>query len=111
MALPEVMEFSCQNEDCLRKIAGTSEVAGVGKKGQADKENALALIQSIRTLVRETYARLSIPITLKGIGVPKEDLAWMAKLCLERWPRPSSPVQATDSDILRLYERIWNGTL
>ncbi len=111
MALPYVMEFSCQNEECRSKVAKIADVLGLGKAGQSDKEKAAEVIVLIKNLVDEIYAYLNTPITLQGIGVPKEDLGWMAKLCLERWPRPASPVQATDKDILALYEKMWEGRL
>jgi alcohol dehydrogenase class IV len=76
---------------------------------QPVKEKVIAIVTFIKTLIRDVYSRLSLPITLQGMGVPKEELVWLSKLCLERWPRPTSPVQATEKDILRLYEKMWSG--
>jgi len=109
IGLPYVMEFSCRDAECRRKVGRMADELGIDESGQKDEEKALAVVTFIKTLIEDIYNHLAIPITLKGIGVPKEDLAWMARLCLERWPRPSSPVQATEKDIAQLYEKMWNG--
>jgi len=109
MPLPYVIEFSCRDEECSRKIARIADILGISQPERPDKEKATAVVTFIKTLIEDVYKYLTIPITLQGIGVPQEDLAWMAKLCLERWPRPTSPVQATEKDILQLYERMWKG--
>ncbi|HXZ89542.1 MAG TPA: iron-containing alcohol dehydrogenase [Candidatus Dormibacteraeota bacterium] len=109
MALPYVIEFSCHDERCGRKIGRIAEEVGISKPGQPHQEKVTAVVTLIKALIEEVYEYLAIPITLQGVGVPEEDLGWMAKLCLERWPRPTSPVQATEKDISRLYERMWKG--
>ncbi len=111
MALPYVMNFSSQDDNCRRKIAKIADYLGISKDGQSEEEKSTEVVKLIKDLIDEVYNHLNIPITLQGIGMPKEDLVWMSKLCLEKWPRPTSPVQATDKDILALYEKMWEGKL
>lgn len=109
MALPYLMEYYAQDEVCRKKIARIADELGISTPSQSDKAKVTAAVTAIKTLMENTYEGLKIPITLQGIGMPRQDIAWMAKLCLERWPRPTSPVQATDKDISGLYERMWEG--
>jgi len=109
IGLPYVIEFSCQDEECSRKVGRAADELGITKPTQPVKEKVIAIATFIKTLIRDVYSSLSVPITLQGIGVPKDELGWLSRLCLERWPRPTSPVQATEKDILRLYENMWNG--
>lgn len=107
MALPYVIEFSTKDLECERKIARLADYAGVAS-AKAEGAKATEFVQLVKKLRDEIYAQLNVPITLQGIGVPKGDLGWMSKLCLERWPRPTSPVQATIEDISTIYLKMWS---
>lgn len=108
IALPYVMQFSTKERGCARKIAKLADFAGIGSSEQADEAKVDEFVQTIKRLRNEIYAQLNVPITLQGIGVPREDLGWMAKLCLEKWPRPTSPVPATVDDISSIYLKMWS---
>ena len=112
MALPYIMQFyGARDEDSKNKISRIAKDLDIGKFWQSNGIKVYETVNTIKGLIDEVYGNLNLPITLNGIGVKKEELPAMAKLCLEKWPRLASPVQASELDILGLYNQMWEGKL
>jgi alcohol dehydrogenase len=85
------------------KIARLGEALGI-REGST-RERAISTVSRIRELLSE----LEIPLALKDLGVPKEDLEMLAKELIEKYPRENNPRVLTYEHALKLYEVMWDG--
>ncbi len=111
MVLPYIMNFYLSDGGSREKVSGMGVEMGINVIWGSENRKSVKAVKSIKKLIDKVYGGLEIPITLKELGVPKQDLTWMADLCIKRWPRPSSPINATEKDILSVYEKMWEGRL
>lgn len=85
------------------KIARLGEAFGI-KEGSV-KERAIATVHRIRELLTE----LEIPLALKELDVPREDIGMLARELIEKFPRENNPRVLTYEHALKLYEVMWDG--
>jgi alcohol dehydrogenase len=103
--LPYVVNFNAKESfKCYAYIART---VGICSDGLPDKTAAKAFVRYILNLNRE----LSIPRTTKDLGVPFEDSKELAKMAMKDPSLKMNPVEATESDVMALYEISNNGRI
>jgi len=105
MTLPYIMEFYLPV--AYKKLAKMAEAAGVRASGMNEIEAAKAMIKATWELVQD----LEIPLSLKEIGVSREELKDMAEATIRDWPRPNSPIELTVDRVLKVYEAMYEGRL
>lgn len=105
MTLPYVMEFYLPV--AYEKLAKMAEVAGVKSSNMNEIEAAKAMIKATWELAQD----LEIPLSLKEVGVSKDELKDMAEATVRDWPRPNSPIELTVGRVLQVYEAMYEGRL
>ena len=101
LLLPIVMEFNMSV--CIDKYGDIARAMGVDTIGMAKEEAAKAAIEAVRQLSKD----ISIPQTLREIGIKKEDLSRLAKDALADVCTGGNPRDVVLQDIIGLYERAY----
>jgi len=103
MSLPYIMEYYLTV--AADKLTLIARAMGENVGDLTPREAALKAIHAVRRLVED----VEIPLSLKEIGVPKEQLPTFAEACVRDWPRPNSPRKLTKESVLKVFERLWSG--
>jgi alcohol dehydrogenase class IV len=103
MALPYIMEYYLPAVP--DKLALIARKMDENLRGLPPRKLALEAIYSVRNLAKD----LGVPLSLKEVGVPKEDLSRLTEICVKNWPRPNSPRTITKKSVLKTFERMWKG--
>jgi len=106
MALPYIMDFNAMA--CLQKMANMAVALGENVEGVSLWEAASMAVFAVYRL----NERLGIPLSLKALGVPREeipdiadDMIKVGRLILH------NPRSVSKGDALSLFERMWEGNL
>jgi alcohol dehydrogenase class IV len=62
-------------------------------------------------MVYDLTADVKMPVGLKEMGFPQEDVPKMAEICITRYPRPNNPRSMSKEECLALFEAMWEGDL
>jgi len=105
ITLPYVMKFYVPA--AADKLALIAKATGEDVKDLSAGQAATKAVKAVKMLADD----LAIPSSLKDVGVPKDRLPALAELCLNRWPRPNSPIKLTKENVLKVFEEVWGGRL
>ena len=106
MTLSYIMDFYLPAVP--EKLATIARAAGVDTSKLSIYEAAEEAVRITWKLVQD----LSIPLSLKEIGVSKAELESLAERTYKEWsPRPNSPIELTKERILKVYEAMYEGKL
>lgn len=81
----------------------------IAEAAQAITGASAAGARDLVAWVAETNQELSIPRSLRDVGIAHADLAAMAAECVARYPRPNNPEPLRVDRLERLYEFMWSG--
>ena len=99
--LPHVMRFNGKEcPDLFRNMANALEL---DTEGLEDEDVVEAVVESIQDLSK----RLQIPQSLKEIGIPREEIYYLAKKALDDVCTSGNPVEVTINDIIEIYEQAY----
>ena len=70
-----------------------------------------AAAQRAAEMVYELMADVRMPVSLKEIGLKREDIPKMAEVCITRYPRPYNPRPISKEQCLALFESMWEGKI
>ncbi len=105
ITLPYVMKFYVPA--AADKLALIAKAVGEDVEGLSVRQAARKAIKAVKMLAND----LSIPHSLKDVGVPKDRVPALAKICFNQWPRPNSPIKLTKEVVLKVFEEMWEGRL
>lgn len=96
--LPHVARYNLISNP--EKFAKMAEFLGENIEGLSIRDAADKAIHAIEQLSKD----VSIPSSLKEMGVKKEDFERMSKMALEDGNAISNPIQGTEDDIKKIFE-------
>jgi alcohol dehydrogenase class IV len=70
-----------------------------------------AAAQRAAEMVYELMADVKMPVSLKEIGLKREDIPKMAEVCITRYPRVYNPRPISKEQCLALFESMWEGKI
>ncbi|MFX0195526.1 MAG: iron-containing alcohol dehydrogenase [Candidatus Hodarchaeota archaeon] len=105
VALPYAMRFNLSL--CQEKFHQIASVMGCNIEGLSLREAAMEGIKAVKKLIKD----VDMPISLKEIGVPKDQLADLANEFLAEYPRPFNICKVNRENLLKLYEDMWEGRI
>ncbi|MEM3403138.1 MAG: iron-containing alcohol dehydrogenase [Nitrososphaeria archaeon] len=105
MTLPYIMKFYAPLS--AAKLAQMSKEIGLNVDGLSDMEAATQAIEKTKELADE----VGIPKSLKDVGVLKESLPSMARDSIRNWPRPNSPIELNENNVLEVFNWMWEEKL
>lgn len=104
LLLPYVMEFNA--EAAVMKYKYIAQAMGVKNTAEMNEtEWCNAAVAAVKRLAE----RVGTPKTLKEIGISEKDLPLLAKDASEDICTPGNPKNATEEDILKIYQTAYNG--
>ncbi|MBR2943667.1 MAG: lactaldehyde reductase [Clostridia bacterium] len=101
LLLPIVMEFNMPSS--IVKYGRIARAMGVDTTGMTDEEAAVAAVEAVKQLSID----LSIPQTLREIGIPYEALPQLANDAFNDVCTGGNPQPITEEDILELYKKVY----
>jgi len=105
VSLPYTMAFNLPLvEDKLALIA-----RAMGER--IDSLSARRAAQRAVEMVTDLTADVKMPVSLKEMGFPHEDVSKMAEICITKYPRPNNPRSMSKEEGLALFEAMWEGKI
>jgi len=101
LPLPHMLDFYM--ETSANKIAMMGEAAGIFEPEETVEENAKAVIKELFRF----YEKLKVPVSLKEFGIRLDALEKLAEYTVRYQPRSNSPIQFTNENILKVYNKMW----
>ena len=105
VALPFSMRFNLPF--CQVKFLHVASAMGQKIEGLSLKEAAMEGIKAVKTLIKD----VDMPVSLKEIGVRKDQLTELVDECLAEYPRPLNICEVNRENLMKLYEDMWEGKI
>lgn len=103
IVLPYITKFYIPSSK--HKIAKIADVIGIDVSRVDLDGVAHMVVEEIFKLLSD----LKIPLSLKELGITRDQLPYIAKTAIKNWPRPNSPQPLNYENVLGLVEEIWYG--
>lgn len=103
LMMPAVMEFNLPAK--VEKFAALARVMGEKVDSLSEYEAALAAVSAVRRFIKG----LGLPTRLREVGATREDLPNFAKIAMKRSTvlLEANPRNATEKDLLSIFEQSW----
>ncbi|AZV58332.1 iron-containing alcohol dehydrogenase [Clostridium sp. AWRP] len=99
--LTEVMKFN--RASCAEKFKVIAEAMGENVEGKSVREASLIAVDTIRSIFLET----GLPVSLKEVGVDKDNFRKMAEDAMESKTTVLNPRKPTIEQLVEIYEKIY----
>ncbi|OBR96192.1 MULTISPECIES: iron-containing alcohol dehydrogenase [Clostridium] len=99
--LTEVMKFN--RASCAERFKVIAEAMGENVEGKSVREASLIAVDTIRSIFLET----GLPVSLKEVGVDKDNFRKMAEDAMESKTTALNPRKPTLEQLVEIYEKIY----
>ena len=99
--LTEVMKFN--RASCAEKFKVIAEAMGENVEGKSVREASLIAVDTIRSIFLDT----GLPVSLKEVGVDKNNFRKMAEDAMESKTTALNPRKPTVEQLVEIYEKIY----